>query len=132
MANKSLTDAQLKAQILAKAHQKQPESMFPTEIVPLPSKGLVYSKDNPLSSGKLEIKYMTAKEEDILTNSNLIKQGKALDKLYEAIVVGNGEGQPVNVNDLITGDRSAIMLAARMLGYGKDYEIEVTHPITNK
>ena len=54
---------------------------FPTEIVELPSKGLLYPKNNPLSSGKIEMKYMTAKEEDILTNQNYIKQGIVLDKL---------------------------------------------------
>tara|TARA_R110002074_G_scaffold397014_1_gene587019 strand:- start:2008 stop:2670 length:663 start_codon:yes stop_codon:yes gene_type:complete len=75
---------------------------------------------------------MTAKDEDILTNQNYLKQGIALDKLYEAIVVGNGKGQAVNLNDMITGDRSAIMLAARVLGYGAEYQISVTHPDTDK
>ncbi len=51
------------------------EFKFPTEEVELPSKGLIYPKENPLSSGKIEMKYMTAKEEDILTNQNYIKQG---------------------------------------------------------
>ena len=60
---------------------------FPTEIVELPSKGLLYPKDNPLSSGKIEMKYMTAKEEDILTNQNYIKQGIVLDKLMQSLIV---------------------------------------------
>ena len=138
MTQKALTDAQLKAKILAKAAaqevkpDKQEASLFPTEIIDLPSKGLVYPKDNPLSSGKVEIKYMTAKEEDILTNPNYIKQGKALDKLYKAIIIGNGEGQPIQLDEMIHGDKSAVMLAARMLGYGSDYEISVVHPVTNK
>ena len=57
------------------------ELNFPTEVIELPSKGLVYPKDNPLSSGKVEIKYMTAKEEDILTNQSYIQKGNVLDKL---------------------------------------------------
>ena len=104
---------------------------FPTEIVDLPSKGLVYSKDNPLSTGKVEMKYMTAREEDILTNPTLIKQGKALDKLFDALIVGNGDGEAVNYSDLILGDKNAIMIAARVLGYGPEYEINVNIPGTS-
>ena len=107
---------------------KQEEKKFPTEIVELPSKGLIYPEGNPLTSGKIEMKYMTAREEDILTTQSLIKQGKALDKLYQAIIVGNGEGVKINYNDLIMGDKNAIMIAARVLGYGKDYEISVDTP----
>ena len=135
MAKTQLTDAQIKSKIIANAQNapaKAEQSLFPTEIVPLPSKGLVYSKDNPLSSGEVEVRYMTAKDEDILTNQNYLKKGIALDKLYESIVVGNGQGQPVDINEMIIGDRSAIMLAARVLGYGSDYTIEVEHPVTGK
>jgi hypothetical protein len=123
---KQLTDAQIKAQVLARAQQQQPDDLFPTEIVPLPSKGLVYPKDNPLSVGQVEIRYMTAKDEDILTNQNYLKTGRALDLLYKSIIVGNGEGQPIDIDDMISGDKSAIMLAARILGYGPDYTITVT------
>ena len=89
---------------------------FPTEIVELPSKGLIYPKDNPLSSGKVEMKYMTAKEEDILTNQNYIKDGTVLDKLLKALIITK-----INYDDLIVGDKNAIMVAARILGYGADY-----------
>tara|TARA_R100001509_G_C4880865_1_gene220131 strand:- start:1965 stop:2759 length:795 start_codon:yes stop_codon:yes gene_type:complete len=89
---------------------------FPTEIVELPSKGLLYPKSNPLSSGKIEMKYMTAKEEDILTNQNYIRQGVVLDKLMQALIVSK-----INYDDLVVGDKNAIMVASRILGYGKDY-----------
>jgi len=92
------------------------ELKFPTEIVELPSKGLVYPEDNPLSSGTVEIKYMTAKEEDILTNQNYIKDGTVLDKLLKSLIVSK-----IKFEDLIVGDKNAIMVAARILGYGKDY-----------
>ena len=105
---------------------------FPTEIVELPSKGLIYPKNNPLSSGRVEMKYMTAREEDILTNPTLIKQGKALDKLFDALIVGNGDGKAVNYSDLILGDKNAIMIAARVLGYGPEYEINVNIPGTSE
>jgi len=104
---------------------------FPTEIVDLPSRGLVYPKDNPLSTGKVEMKYMTAREEDILTNPTLIKQGKALDKLFQALIVGNGDGQAIKYSELILGDKNAIMIAARVLGYGPEYEINVNIPGTS-
>ena len=92
---------------------------FPTEIVELPSKGLLYPKDNPLSSGKVEMKYMTAKEEDILTNQNYIRQGIVLDKLMQSLIVSK-----CNYDDLVVGDKNAIMVASRILGYGKDYTFE--------
>ena len=93
------------------------EFKFPTETIELPSKGLVYSEDNPLSSGQVEIKYMTAKEEDILTNQSYIQKGIVLDKLLESLLVTK-----INIDDLIVGDKNAILIAARILGYGKDYE----------
>jgi len=92
------------------------ELKFPTEIVELPSKGLVYPEDNPLSSGKIEMKYMTAKEEDILTNQNYINNGTVIDELLKSLIVSK-----INYKDLIIGDKNAIMIAARVLGYGKDY-----------
>jgi hypothetical protein len=92
---------------------------FPTETIELPSKGLIYPEDNPLSSGKIEMKYMTAKEEDILSNQSYIQNGTVLDKLLKALIVSK-----VNYNDLIVGDKNAIMIAARILGYGKDYKFE--------
>ena len=92
------------------------ELKFPTEQVELPSKGLVYPKDNPLSSGVIEIKYMTAKEEDILTNQNYIKDGTVIDRLLKALIVTK-----INYDDLVVGDKNSIMVAARVLGYGKDY-----------
>jgi hypothetical protein len=93
------------------------EFKFPTEEVELPSKGLIYPKSNPLSSGKVELKYMTAKEEDILTNQNYIEKGIVLDKLLESLTM-----KKVDLKDLCIGDKNAIMVAARILGYGQDYE----------
>lgn len=93
------------------------EFKFPTEVIDLPSKGLLYPKDSPLASGKLEMKYMTAKEEDILTNQNYIQKGIVIDKLLQSLIISN-----VNYSDLVTGDQNAVMIAARILGYGKDYE----------
>jgi len=103
------------------------EFKFPTEEVELPSKGLIYPKENPLSSGKVEMKYMTAKEEDILTNQNYIKQGIVIDKLLKSLIIDKN----VNYDDLITGDKNAILIAARVLGYGKDYNFKYNNEDIN-
>lgn len=92
---------------------------FPTEMVELPSKGLLYPKDSALASGQIEMKYMTAREEDILTNQNYIQQGVVIDKLLQSLIV-----TPITYSDLLIGDKNAILLASRILGYGKDYEFE--------
>jgi hypothetical protein len=89
---------------------------FPTEMVELPSKGLIYPKDHPLRSGKVEMKYMTAKEEDILTNQNLIEKGTVLERLLEALTM-----KKFDVKDIATGDKNAIFMGARILGYGAEY-----------
>lgn len=99
---------------------------FPVEVLDLPSKGLVYPKDHPLSKGTITIKYMTAKEEDILSNQNLIRKGVVLDKLFESIVVDN-----IDINDIIIGDKNAIILATRLLGYGPEYPMRFYSSVTN-
>jgi len=91
---------------------------FTTEEVDLPSKGLLYPEGHPLKSGKIEMKYMTAREEDILTNQNYINKGIVLDKLLSALIITD-----VKLEDLLIGDKNAILIAARILGYGKDYKI---------
>ena len=98
------------------------ESKFqlPTETVELPSKGLLYPEDSPLAKGTLEMKYMTAREEDILTNTNYINQGIVIDKLLQSLIVT----PDVDYSSLLIGDKNAIMIASRILSYGKDYEIQ--------
>ena len=89
---------------------------IPTEIVELPSQGLIYPESSPLSSGTIEMKYMTAREEDILTNQNYINKGIVLDELVKSLIVSD-----VKYEDLVVGDKNAILVASRILGYGKDY-----------
>ncbi len=97
-----------------------PKFKFPTETVDLPSKGIVYPSTSPFSSGKVEMKYMTAREEDIITNQAYIQKGQVIDKLLEALVVTPG----ANIEDLIVGDKNAILVASRVLGYGSVYKFE--------
>ena len=102
------------------------EHKFPSEVIDLPSEGKLYPKEHPCSNGKLELKYMTAKEEDILTSSNLIQKGLAIDKLLDSLILTQG----VKVNDLLLGDKNAVMVAARILAYGPEYSCQVVNPNT--
>jgi hypothetical protein len=125
-SNAELSDAQLKELALKNLQTEEiKKSKFPTEFIDLPSKGLLYPTDSALSKGVVEMKYMTAREEDILTSANLIKQGVVLDKLFQSLIVS-----PINYNELLIGDKNAIMIAARVLGYGKEYEVEITDPFS--
>ena len=100
---------------------------FPTETIELPSKGLLYPKESPLSSGKIEMKYMSAASEDILTNINFIKQGTVIDKLLQSLIV-----EKIDYGSLLSGDKNAILIAARVLGYGKDYTFTVSNPYNSE
>ena len=91
---------------------------LPTEVIELPSKGLLYPEGHPLAEGKVEVKYMTAKEEDILTNQNYIKNGSVIDRLLQSLIVTK-----FDYNDLLTGDKNTIMIAARILAYGAKYDV---------
>lgn len=99
----------------------------PTELIDLPSKGLVYAKENALSSGQVEMKYMTAKEEDILTNVNLLRQGLAIEKMLKSLIKS-----PINYEELTLGDRNGLLIAARILAYGKDYSFTYKNPNTGE
>lgn len=94
----------------------------PTTFVELPSKGLSYPAGHPLQGvEQIEIRFMTAKEEDILTSEALLKKGIAVDRMVQSVILD----QKVRVEDLLIGDKNAILIAARISGYGKDYEVNV-------
>lgn len=90
---------------------------FPTEIIDLPSKGEFYPETSPLRKGSVEIKMMTAKEEDILTNPNLLKKGLAIEKLLKSLVVDKS----IDIDEMIVGDKDALIFAVRRLAYGDVY-----------
>ena len=103
------------------------EHKFPTEVIDLPSQGKVYPKDSPLAEGKIELKYMTTREEDILMSQNLIKKGVVIDKLLDSLIVTKG----VKQTDLLLGDKNAVLVAARILAYGPEYTTEILNPNDN-
>jgi len=114
------------ANVLKQQTDTVQKTEYPSEVVDLPSKGWFYDQTSPLASGRVDIKYMTAKEEDILTSQNLIKKGIVLDKLLEQLIISPG----VKLDDILVGDKNAIFIAARVLAYGKDYKIKFKDPST--
>ena len=104
------------------------ENQFPSEVIDLPSEGKLYPEESPLREGKIEVKYMTAKEEDILTSQNLIKKGLVIETLLDSLILTKG----VKSEDLIIGDKNALMVASRILAYGPEYACEVTNPNTGE
>jgi len=110
-------------QIAKQQYETKQRNTIPSEIVTLTSKGKVYPKSSPLSSGKVEMRYMTAYDEDILTNASYIKEGKTIDKLLEALIISD-----VNFSDIATVDKDGLILSARILGYGSSYDVKVKDP----
>jgi hypothetical protein len=126
-----VTDRLSKDNIVELAKQEydtSQKSSLPSEIVKLSSEGKIYPKDHPLASGTIEMRYMTAYDEDILTNKSYIQQGIMLDKLLESIITTPG----ININDISDTDKDGLVIQARILAYGADYPVMVTDPVTNK
>jgi len=97
--------------------------VVPTEFVDLPTKGKFYSKDHPLHNvDTVEIKYMTAKETDILTSKQLLKKGVAVDRMLQSLILD----KRIKIEELFTGDKNAILIAARISGFGQSYDATVT------
>lgn len=127
-ASEEMSDAALKAAALQNFKQEEVKKYnFPTEIVDLPTKGLMYPAGNSLQSGQIEMKYMTAREEDILTSKSLIKKGVVLDRLLESVLADKS----VSVNDLLVGDRNALLIDSRISGFGSKYTTSVSCPACN-
>jgi hypothetical protein len=97
---------------------------YPTEVIELPSKGWFYDESNPLSSGKVELKMMTAKEEDILTNQNYVRKGILFEKLLSSLIVDT----TIDPGTILLMDQNALMLAIRRLAYGDSYLTRVQCP----
>ncbi len=130
-ANLPRQDATPQQQLIQQDSNNKPslEFMIPTEFISLPSKGMFYPQHHPLyGKDTIEIKQMTAKEEDILTSRNLLKKGIALDKLIQSLVVDKN----INCDTLTIEDRNAIIIAARISAYGQDYETSVVCPSCNE
>jgi len=101
----------------------------PTEFVELPSGGMYYPEGHPLYKQEtIEIKYMTAKEEDILNSPALLKNGTAVDRMLQNIILDKS----IKVPDLLIGDKNALIVSSRISGYGPEYPIKINCPSCNK
>lgn len=105
---------------MSKQQTQEVQFQAPFDVIPLPSKGLLY----PGQQGSVKVEYMTAMDENILTSPNLIKSGKVLDILLERKV----KESPVPFDQLLVGDRNAIMIWLRATGYGEMYPVKLTDP----
>lgn len=95
---------------------------IPGEVVKLPSEGRFYPESSPLRKGYVDMKYMTAREEDILTNSSYIREGIVIQKLLDSMIITPG----ISSNDILTCDSEALILEARILGYGSKYKVSIS------
>ena len=95
----------------------------PTEFVELPSGGQFYPEGHSLQGQEtIEIRHMTAKDEDILTSRALLKKGIAIDRLLKSVIIDSS----INSDDLLIGDKNAVLIATRITGYGEEYNSKVT------
>ena len=108
--------------------QEKQNSKFPANIITLPSHGKVYEETSALKSGKIEMRHMTAYDEDILSNSSYISEGVIFDKLLEALIVTPG----VDISELVIGDKEWLLISARILGYGNEYPVSIIDSKTGK
>lgn len=108
----------------APAATEAPKPNIPTETVQLPSRGVFYPENSPLAAGTIEIYQVTARHEDILSNSNLLKKGTVLDEFLKALIATSG----VSINDLLIGDKNALFIAARKSAYGEIYTTKIKCP----
>ncbi len=125
------SDAPIEQVVDSQEEQPRQQLSFvvPTEMVDLPSKGLVYPEGHPLHGlDSLEIRHMTAKEEDTLTSRTLLKKGVAIDKMLNDIIIDKN----IKVDNMIIGDKNALVVAARITGYGPEYTTKVACPSCNK
>ena len=124
---KSVTNQDIIA--LAKQQYEQTKrNTIPTEVISLPSAGKIYPESHPLRSGQLEMRYMTAYDEDILTNLSYIREGIVLDKLIESLIITPG----IDADTIAQADKDALIIQARILSYGPEYPVQVTDTETGK
>lgn len=99
--------------------------VVPTEFIELPSGGKYYGEGHPLcGETTIEIKQMTAKEEDLLTSRTLLKKGIALDRVIQSLIIDKS----IDPDSLVVGDRNAIIVATRVSGYGNIYTTKIGCP----
>ena len=119
------TDEKIKQQVASgQIPTRQINEDVPVEEIELPSRGRYYPDGHPLSTGKILLRYPTAREEDILTSKSFIQKGTVIDVFLQALIVDKS----INLDDILLGDKNALVVASRIMAYGKDYPVTVTCP----
>jgi hypothetical protein len=113
------------AQQAREHYESEQKSKLPSIVVPLASGGKIYPKDHVLSTGKIEMRYMTAYDEDILTNISYVRDGTMIDRLLESISLTK-----FDIKNMSTFDKDGLLLYARILSYGAEYEVKIKDPET--
>ena len=113
-------------ELAKRSYENKEKSKLPSSVVNLASKGLVYPKSHPFRKGYTEMRYMTAYDEDILTNTSYIRENIVIDKLLESLIL-----DPVDIKSIALCDREILIIHARNMGYGPEYPIIVLDPATN-
>jgi len=103
------------------------KSKMPTNIVHLTSKGLVYPETHPLRKGHVNMRYMSAYDEDIITNESYVSEGIAFNMLLAELIIDD-----IDINDIADCDKDGLIINARILGYGSEYPVTITDPKTGK
>ena len=114
-------------ELAKKDFEKEQRSKLPSIIVELASKGIIYPETNPLRSGKVEMRYMTAYDEDILTNTSYMREGVILDKLLEELIISD-----IDYKTVAQVDKDSLILNARIVSYGAEYPVKINDPKTKK
>ena len=113
-------------ELAKRSYENKEKSKLPSSIVNLASNGSVYPKSHPFRKGYTQMRYMTAYDEDILTNASYARENIILDKLLEALIL-----DPVDINSIAICDKEILVINARNMGYGPDYPISVFDTNTN-
>jgi hypothetical protein len=100
---------------------------IPSNVIRLSSNGKIYPTSHPLAAGLIELRYMTAYDEDILTNTSYIKENIVFEKLLDALIMTPGVG----IEDVAPSDRDILIINARIMAYGSKYPVTVTKPNTD-
>jgi hypothetical protein len=125
MKHTTRLDKQQLVDTIKHQYDKQQRSKLPSIVAILPSAGKIYPESSLLREGKIEMRYMTAYDEDILTNTSYIREGIVFDKLLESIIVSD-----VDVKEIAPVDKNGLIIYARILSYGPDYPVNVKDPKT--
>ena len=128
MSNNKLTTRLPNQNIIDTAreqYENTQRSKLPSIVIDLPSKGLIYPEDSILREGKVEMRYMTAYDEDIITNASYLQNGVLFDKLIDAILL-----TPIKSKDIAASDRDMLIVYSRILAYGPDYPVSIEDPKT--